>query len=51
METLNVDSFLILLFDLVARVTALTCQWLMGSCEVNSVDLPDGTTCQSGVII
>ncbi|XP_044501653.1 beta-carotene isomerase D27, chloroplastic isoform X4 [Mangifera indica] len=36
---------------MVARVTALTCQWLMGSCEVNSVDLPDGTTCQSGVFV
>ncbi|ESR57757.1 hypothetical protein CICLE_v10023805mg [Citrus x clementina] len=36
---------------MVARVTALTCQWLMGHCTVNSVDLPDGTSCQSGVII
>lgn len=33
-----------------ARVTALTCQWLMGKCTVNSVDLPDGASCQSGVI-
>ncbi|KAH9730802.1 DUF4033 domain-containing protein [Citrus sinensis] len=33
---------------MVARVTALTCQWLMGHCTVNSVDLPDGTSCQSG---
>ncbi|KAK3194294.1 hypothetical protein Dsin_025604 [Dipteronia sinensis] len=36
---------------MVARVTALTCQWLMGTCEVNSVDLPDGSSCQSGVFV
>uniref|UniRef100_A0A2C9U5Y4 Uncharacterized protein n=1 Tax=Manihot esculenta TaxID=3983 RepID=A0A2C9U5Y4_MANES len=36
---------------MIARVTALTCQWLMGICTVNSVDLPDGTSCESGVII
>lgn len=36
---------------MVARVTALTCQWLMGPCTVNSVDLPDGTSCQSGVFV
>ncbi|XP_027365445.1 beta-carotene isomerase D27, chloroplastic [Abrus precatorius] len=36
---------------MVARVTALTCQWLMGSCKVNSVDLPDGTSCSSGVYV
>ncbi|TXG63284.1 hypothetical protein EZV62_010278 [Acer yangbiense] len=36
---------------MVARVTALTCQWLMGKCEVNSVDLPDGSSCQSGVFV
>ncbi|PON45024.1 Beta-carotene isomerase D27-like [Trema orientale] len=36
---------------MVARVTALTCQWLMGRCEVNSVDLPDGTSCASGVFV
>ncbi|XP_056168440.1 beta-carotene isomerase D27, chloroplastic isoform X1 [Syzygium oleosum] len=34
-----------------ARVTALTCQWLMGKCTVNSVDLPDGASCQSGVFV
>lgn len=34
---------------MVARVTALTCQWLMGPCKVNSVELPDGTTWNSGV--
>ncbi|KAF2325067.1 hypothetical protein GH714_022566 [Hevea brasiliensis] len=33
---------------MVARVTALTCKWLMGICTVNSVDLPDGTSCESG---
>jgi hypothetical protein len=32
-------------------VTALTCQWLMGTCTVNSVDLPDGTSSRSGVRI
>ncbi|KAK3415375.1 hypothetical protein EUGRSUZ_H01003 [Eucalyptus grandis] len=36
---------------MVARVTALTCQWLMGKCTVNSVDLLDGTSCQSGVFV
>ncbi|KAI6694595.1 hypothetical protein NL676_022305 [Syzygium grande] len=36
---------------MVARVTALTCQWLMGKCTVNSVDLPDGASCQSGVFV
>ncbi|KAL5700290.1 hypothetical protein ACHQM5_025750 [Ranunculus cassubicifolius] len=33
---------------MVARVTALSCQWLMGSCKVNSVDLPDGTSLDTG---
>ncbi|XP_062143250.1 beta-carotene isomerase D27, chloroplastic [Alnus glutinosa] len=36
---------------MVARVTALTCQWLMGTCTVNSVDLPDGTSSRSGVFV
>ena len=36
-------------FGFEARVTVLTCQWLMGPCKVNSVDLPDGTSCSSGV--
>ncbi|XP_058765265.1 beta-carotene isomerase D27, chloroplastic [Vicia villosa] len=36
---------------MVARVTALTCQWLMGPCKVNSVDLSDGTSCSSGVYV
>ncbi|XP_044492968.1 uncharacterized protein LOC123216577 isoform X2 [Mangifera indica] len=36
-----------------ARVTALTCQWLMGPCVGNSVYLHDGTTstCQSRVLV
>ncbi|XP_014511284.1 beta-carotene isomerase D27, chloroplastic [Vigna radiata var. radiata] len=36
---------------MVARVTVLTCQWLMGPCKVNSVDLTDGTSCSSGVYV
>lgn len=36
---------------MVARVTALTCKWLMGPCEVNSVVLPDGTSWMSGVFV
>ncbi|KAL5700288.1 hypothetical protein ACHQM5_025750 [Ranunculus cassubicifolius] len=36
---------------MVARVTALSCQWLMGSCKVNSVDLPDGTSLDTGVFV
>ncbi|KAK1277961.1 hypothetical protein QJS04_geneDACA007057 [Acorus gramineus] len=36
---------------MVARATALSCQWLMGPCAVNSVDLPDGSSCQSGVLV
>ncbi|KAI3773207.1 hypothetical protein L6452_04411 [Arctium lappa] len=36
---------------MVARVTALSCQWLMGSCTVNSVDLPDGSSLPSGVFV
>ncbi|KAF5462405.1 hypothetical protein F2P56_018411 [Juglans regia] len=36
---------------MVARVTALSCQWLMGTCTINSVDLPDGTSCRSGVFV
>ncbi|KAL5561028.1 hypothetical protein UlMin_030775 [Ulmus minor] len=36
---------------MVARVTAITCQWLMGRCTVNSVDLPDGTSWSSGVFV
>ncbi|KAF3629996.1 putative peptidyl-prolyl cis-trans isomerase CYP21-3, mitochondrial-like [Capsicum annuum] len=33
---------------MVARVTALSCQWLMGPCSVNSVDLPNGSSLMSG---
>lgn len=36
---------------MVARVTALSCKWLMGPCVVNSVNLPDGSTCNSGVFV
>ncbi|XP_047317445.1 beta-carotene isomerase D27, chloroplastic isoform X2 [Impatiens glandulifera] len=36
---------------MVARVTALSCQWLMGSCAVNSVDFEDGTLWNSGVYV
>ncbi|KMZ68064.1 hypothetical protein ZOSMA_24G00870 [Zostera marina] len=36
---------------LVAKVTAFSCQWLMGPCSVNSVDLPDGSTINSGVFV
>ncbi|EEF47250.1 beta-carotene isomerase D27, chloroplastic isoform X1 [Ricinus communis] len=36
---------------MVARVTAITCQWLMGTCTVNSIDLPDGSSCESGVFV
>lgn len=33
-----------------ARVTALSCQWLMGPCVVNSINLPDGSSSSSGVV-
>ncbi|XP_054803832.1 beta-carotene isomerase D27, chloroplastic isoform X2 [Prosopis cineraria] len=36
---------------MVARVTALTCQWLMGPCKINSVDLDNGGSCSSGVYV
>ncbi|ONK63212.1 uncharacterized protein A4U43_C07F12550 [Asparagus officinalis] len=36
---------------MVARATALSCKWLMGPCSVNSVDLPDGSSCTSGVFV
>ncbi|KAK9748428.1 hypothetical protein RND81_02G056800 [Saponaria officinalis] len=35
---------------MVARVTALTCQWLMGPFSVNTIDLPDGSSCPSGYL-
>ncbi|XP_011042274.1 PREDICTED: beta-carotene isomerase D27, chloroplastic isoform X2 [Populus euphratica] len=34
-----------------SRVTVITCQWLMGICKVNSVDLPDGSSWESGVFV
>ncbi|KAI5674892.1 hypothetical protein M9H77_05842 [Catharanthus roseus] len=37
--------------EMVARVTALTCKWLMGPCEVNTVDLHDETSWTSGVLV
>ncbi|XP_039128585.1 beta-carotene isomerase D27, chloroplastic isoform X3 [Dioscorea cayenensis subsp. rotundata] len=36
---------------MLARATAISCQWLMGTCSVNSVDLPDGSSCSSGVFV
>lgn len=36
---------------MVARATALSCQWLMGKCSVNSVTLPDGKSLSSGVFV
>ncbi|KAG1338804.1 beta-carotene isomerase D27, chloroplastic [Cocos nucifera] len=36
---------------MVARATALSCQWLVGPCSVNSVDLPDGSSRTSGVFV
>eukprot|EP00897_Mesotaenium_endlicherianum_P000164 jgi/Mesen1/10148/ME000076S09656 len=36
---------------LTARVTQATCQWLMGPCKVNEVDLPDGSRMATGVLI
>uniref|UniRef100_A0A452XVM0 Beta-carotene isomerase D27-like C-terminal domain-containing protein n=1 Tax=Aegilops tauschii subsp. strangulata TaxID=200361 RepID=A0A452XVM0_AEGTS len=34
-----------------ARATALSCQWLMGTCSVNSVTLPNGKSLSSGVFV
>ncbi|CAM8959401.1 unnamed protein product [Rhodiola kirilowii] len=36
---------------MVARVTAITCQWLMGRCTVNSVDFGNGFSWNSGVFV
>ncbi|KAF6993557.1 hypothetical protein CFC21_010433 [Triticum aestivum] len=36
---------------MVARATALSCQWLMGTCSVNSVTLPNGKSLSSGVFV
>ncbi|XP_024533902.1 beta-carotene isomerase D27, chloroplastic [Selaginella moellendorffii] len=34
-----------------ARVTQATCQWLMGTCSIGSVELSDGTSIPSGVLV
>ncbi|KAJ7558603.1 hypothetical protein O6H91_04G047500 [Diphasiastrum complanatum] len=34
-----------------ARVTQATCQWLMGPCRVNHVELSDGSLLASGVLV
>ncbi|KAK3137591.1 hypothetical protein QOZ80_5BG0454340 [Eleusine coracana subsp. coracana] len=36
---------------MLARATALSCQWLMGPCSINSVTLPDGKSWSSGVFV
>uniref|UniRef100_A0A0E0PH35 Beta-carotene isomerase D27-like C-terminal domain-containing protein n=1 Tax=Oryza rufipogon TaxID=4529 RepID=A0A0E0PH35_ORYRU len=36
---------------MVARATALSCQWLMGPCSVNSVILSNGKSLSSGVFV
>ncbi|KAH7292815.1 hypothetical protein KP509_28G000200 [Ceratopteris richardii] len=36
---------------LTARVTQATCQWLMGHCSVNAVEIHDGTLLESGVLV
>ncbi|XP_042415283.1 beta-carotene isomerase D27, chloroplastic-like [Zingiber officinale] len=36
---------------MLARATAILCQWLMGPCLVNSIDLDDGSSCSSGVFV
>ncbi|KAG2616188.1 hypothetical protein PVAP13_3NG154232 [Panicum virgatum] len=36
---------------MLARATALSCQWLMGTCSVNSITLPNGKSWSSGVFI
>uniref|UniRef100_A0A0E0KY50 Beta-carotene isomerase D27-like C-terminal domain-containing protein n=1 Tax=Oryza punctata TaxID=4537 RepID=A0A0E0KY50_ORYPU len=36
---------------MVARATALSCQWLMGPCSVNSVTLSNGKSLSSGVFV
>ncbi|KAL6515915.1 hypothetical protein OROGR_019220 [Orobanche gracilis] len=37
--------------EMVAKATAVSCQWLMGTCTVNSVDLPNGSSWSSGVFV
>ncbi|CAH8379126.1 unnamed protein product [Eruca vesicaria subsp. sativa] len=36
---------------MVARVTVLTCQWLMGPSKINTIDLPNGESWESGVLV
>ncbi|XP_068658743.1 beta-carotene isomerase D27, chloroplastic [Aristolochia californica] len=36
---------------MVARVTAITCQWLMGKCTVNAIELSNGSSWKSGVFV
>ncbi|KAL2556489.1 hypothetical protein Fot_01317 [Forsythia ovata] len=36
---------------MVARVTAVSCQWLMGPCTVNTIYLPNGSSWSSGVFV
>lgn len=36
---------------MVARVTVITCQWLMGPCKVNTIELPNGESWESGVFV
>ncbi|KAL8527198.1 hypothetical protein ACS0TY_005176 [Phlomoides rotata] len=36
---------------MVARVTTVSCQWLMGTCSVNYVELPNGSSWSSGVFV
>ncbi|XP_042406609.1 beta-carotene isomerase D27, chloroplastic-like isoform X2 [Zingiber officinale] len=36
---------------MLARTTAILCQWLMGPCSVNSINLADGSSCSSGVFV
>lgn len=38
-----------LLMLIEARVTALSCQWLMGPCAVNAIEISDGSSCKCGV--
>ncbi|KAF6146190.1 hypothetical protein GIB67_005838 [Kingdonia uniflora] len=36
---------------MVARVTVLTCQWLMGPSTISSIDIEDGSSLRSGVLV
>ncbi|EPS57899.1 hypothetical protein M569_16918, partial [Genlisea aurea] len=37
--------------EMSARVTAASCQWLMGTCSVNPVDISEGSSWSSGVSV